>query len=467
MSHLSDIYVELYKRKQWDKIPIVKLGAHSYGYLTDKQLHALELLTDPTTTHIGYGGSARSGKSILEAYWQTLQCLAYPGVRYGLGREELKRLMTKTINTYYALWNLWGFTEEDYKFEAKYSVFVFANGSEIPLIETAYQPRDRDFLRYGGLELTACAVDESNESKRKAIDTLFSRTGWAKNEEYQIPRKMFETFNPDKSHVYSRYYLPYRDGKETDKKKFVPALPSDNPHPAVAQWIEDVVSTGDKVLVERLVMGNFDYEDDPSILCDWDAISDIFTNDHVLPTTENYISADLAMQGRDRFVAGSWQGLVCTVDIDKAKATGKEIEQDLKLLKVEREVPNSHIVADSDGLGAYLDSYIDHIKTFHGGSRAAHSEEFFNMKSECCFKLAELINNRQIKVICSKEQEDLIKEELGSCLKRQRLDNDMMKKAIISKDLMKEKLGRSPDYLDMLMMRMQFEVQVSKAQIIS
>jgi hypothetical protein len=58
-----------------------------------------------------------------------------------------------------------------------------------------------------------------------------------------------------------------------------------------------------------------------------------------------------------------------------------------------------------------------------------------------------------MRVICTKEQEEKIKEELG-VLKAVDIDNDTSKKNIISKDLMKQLLGRSPDYLDMLIMGM-------------
>ena len=119
-----------------------------------------------------------------------------------------------------------------------------------------------------------------------------------------------------------------------------------------------------------------------------------------------------------------------------------------------------------DGIGAYLESYIDHIKSFHGGTRA-NDPEYANLKSECGFKLAELINNRNIWIRCSKDQEERIKEEISVCLKRDKVDADEYRKRLIPKSIMKEKLGRSPDYLDYMIQRMYFEVQVSRAQIIS
>ena len=165
------------------------------------------------------------------------------------------------------------------------------------------------------------------------------------------------------------------------------------------------------------------------------------------------------MKGRDKFVGGYWNGLICSVAIDMDKSTAKEIELKLKDLKIVNNVGNSNIVADADGLGSYLESYIRNIKTFHGGSQAWDKYKFGILKDECAYKLAELINKREIKIICSRQQEEFIKEEISICLKSDNLDLD--KKKIIKKDKMKELLGRSPDYLDMLIMRMIFELKKS------
>lgn len=455
--HELEIYVELYRRKEFKHVPIgIDPVTKDYYYLTEKQLKAMEYLTDDATSFVGYGGSARSGKSLLESFYTVMNCLAYPGTIWCIGRKELKTLKKTVGRTLFTLLDFYSIREGDYKYNQEDYVIYFKNKSEIIFIDTIYQPSDELFTRFGGLELTGCSVDESNESVYEAISVLFSRCGWKHNEKYGLKKKMLETFNPDKNHVYTRYYVPWRDGQEVENRKFIPALPSDNPHPAVKEWIADMIKEGDKILIERLVNGNFDYDDDPSALCEWDAICDLFTNSHVKPGIPKRISADLAMQGRDKFVAGLWEDLVVTVKIEKGKATGKEIEDDLKKLKNKEGVANSNIVADSDGLGSYLESYIRNIKTFHGGSKATHPLEFGNLKDECAFKLAELINNRKIYVICSQKQEDMIKKEISICLKRDNVDTD--RKKIIKKDTMKERLGHSPDFLDFLIMGMVFQV---------
>jgi len=465
-SHEFEIYIELYKRKQYAHIPIGIYPDGNYFYMTSKQILTLELLNDENTTDIGYGGSARSGKSIIECTAIIFDCFSYPDIAWGLARKELSTLKRTVLLTLFKQFEFYSVVDAKqnkcakftYNYNQELNKISFNNKSDVFLIDTAYKPSDPLNTRFGGFELTRSAIDESNETELSVVYKLFERTGWRNNDKYNLKRKQFECFNPAKNHVYNRYYIPFKEGNESDHKRFIQALPADNPHPSVKEWIDDLVKTGDQITIQRQILGNFDYDDDPSALCGWDAICDIFTNDHVIGG-QKYISADLAMQGRDKFIAGYWEGNRCTVAIDKGKSTGKSIELDLKELKDSKGVGNSNIVADSDGLGAYLESYINNIKTFHGNATPKNKKEFNNLKSECAFKLAELINNREIKIICSQFQQEEIKKEISACLKRDNLDNDEQKKKLISKDKMKESLGHSPDYLDMLLMKMIFEVK--------
>ena len=268
--------------------------------------------------------------------------------------------------------------------------------------------------------------------------------------------KILITCNPKKNWLYDLFYKPWKENTLKDGYAFVQALVQDNPF-ATEDYINTLRNTNDKVTKERLYFGNWEYDDDPAVLCGYDAICDLFTNEHVKPVGESSGSADLAMKGRDRFVAGHWKGNVCSIKIDQSYSEGRTIEADLKRMMIECSIPRSMLVADSDGLGAYLESYLNGIKEFHGGNRPVNPE-FDNLKSECAFKLAEMINNRQIRVVCSDAQRERIKKEL-SVLKQDHIDADTRKKGIISKEKMKEILGHSPDYLDMLIMAMVFRIK--------
>ena len=406
-----------------------------------------------------------SGKSIIECTAIIFDCLSYPDIAWGLARKELTTLKRTVLLTLFNQLAFYGFTDKDYTYNQQLNKISFKNKSDIFLIDSMYKPSDPLNTRFGGFELTRCAIDESNETDVSVVNKLFERTGWRNNEKYGLKRKLFECFNPAKNHVYTRFYIPFRDKTEQSHSIFIPALPTDNPNPAVQEWVEDLIKIGDEVTMQRQIYGNFDYDDDPSALCDYDSICDLFTNDHIQGGTRT-ISADLAMQGRDKFVAGYWNGMICHVAIDMSKSSATQIESKLKELKIVNSVGNSNIVADSDGLGAYLESYIRNIKTFHGGSTKMpkkFKKEYGNLKDACGFKLAEMINTNKIKIICSAAQEEIIKRELSICLKRDNVDLD--KKKLIKKDQMKKLLGNSPDYLDMLLMNMIFLIKKKRKSI--
>lgn len=271
------------------------------------------------------------------------------------------------------------------------------------------------------------------------------------NKWHTIPKALY-TCNPKRNWIYSDFVKPHKTGALPPHRKFIKALPVDNPY--VDQAYIDNLLKADKITVQRLYYGNFEYDDDPATLCDFDAINDLFTNDFITPVGANYCSADIAGKGHDRFVATHWTGNYCRIAIDKPYSPGKEVETDLKKLMIDKKIPRSLVVVDADGIGSFLESYLEGIKEFHGGARP-HDSRYENLRSECYFKLAEMINNRKIKIECTAEQRERIMDELGA-LKQLDIDNDTRRKAVIPKEAMKVILGHSPDYMDALMMAMFF-----------
>ena len=90
---------------------------------------------------------------------------------------------------------------------------------------------------------------------------------------------------------------------------------------------------------------------------------------------------------------------------------GKDIETAIQRIATENNVPRSHIVADADGLGFFLESYMRGIKEFRGGSKAIH-DTYASLKAECAYRLAEKINKRQIRIDCPPEYAERIRTEL-------------------------------------------------------
>jgi hypothetical protein len=235
-----------------------------------KQYAAYQHLTDDTTEFIGYGGSAFSGKSYLLCYWLTIMCIAYPDTGWGMGRRELTNLKKTTLITLFKVFKECDLESgRDYTYNQQLNIITFSNLSQIFLIDTAYKPSDPLYARFGGFELTGCAIDESAETAYSAIEILYTRCGRRRNHEYGIRRKMLETFNPDKGHVYKRYYKPQKENAPKPRHIFITALPSDNPSPEVPDYVAGILATASKATIQRLIHGNFEYDDVKGALWNW------------------------------------------------------------------------------------------------------------------------------------------------------------------------------------------------------
>lgn len=422
----------------------------------EKQKEVAKLWLDDEVTDILYGGSKGSGKSYLGANLTFGDAFTYPETFYFIARKQLIDLRKYTIPTIYEVFSNWGITDKHFTYKGNDNYFLLHNNSRVYLLDARYMPTDPMYQRFGSMQMTRGWIEEAGEFSLEAKTNLQASIGRWKNDIYNLKPKLLQTCNPAKNYLFTEYYKKHKDGNIENWKRFVQALPTDNKKlpDGYLQNLERILSHNQK---QRLLYGNWEFDDDPDLLVDYDAVCDVFTNDHVEPTGRKAISADLAMKGRDRFVAGSWNGMVCKVAIDKMFSPAREIELDLKKLMKTDGVGRSQTVADSDGLGAYLESYINGIKEFHAGAIATEKDLYANLKSECAYKLAEKIINRELKIICTKEQKERIKLEL-MVLKSENVDSDL-KKRIISKEKMKAILGHSPDYLDMLIMGMYFEVR--------
>lgn len=424
-----------------------------------KQGIALDHLFDDKTLFIGYGGSAFSGKSYLLCYWLTIMCIRYPETYWALGRKELVTLKKTTLLTLFKVFKECNIMPDvDYNYNQQSNAICFKNGSIIFLIDMAYKPSDPLYTRFGGLELTGSAIDESAENDYKAIEILFTRLGRKNNHKYGICKKVLETFNPAKNHVYTRYYKPYKEGIQIDEVKFIPALPQDNPSPEVHDYVQGIIKTADKVTIERLIYGNFEYDDDPTVLIQYESIINCFSNTFV-ESGNKYITADIARYGRDKTVIGVWDGwrLIKIATIDKSGLD--YVADEIRKLANQHQVPLLNIIVDEDGVGGGVKDFLKCKGFVNNSSPLAQGNQvanFTNLKSQCYFGLADKINKNEVYFAFDGTHKEKTIEEL-QYVKQAKFDSDG-KKAVLRKEDVKEILGRSPDYSDMIMMRYYFEL---------
>lgn len=436
---------------------------------TIKQHKAFELLRDEITRFILFGGGAEGGKSWLGAEWLLTNCYMYPGTKWFIGRNELKRLMASSYATFRKVCKFHDIPEDDWKLNGQYNFIEFANGSRIDLLDLAYKPSDPMFQRFGSTEYTGGWIEEAGEVNFLAFDVLKVRIGRWHNEEYGLdPAKILLTCNPEQNWLYRVFYKPWKRGTLKDGYAFVQSLYKDN-HFTAKEAESRLDEITDPVLRMRLKLGLWEYSSADNSLVDYDSIVDLFTNTPV-EVNDKYLTADIARHGSDKIVIGLWKGYDLYKIITRQKqgidVTATDIQE---ILKTER-IPYSHAIADEDGVGGGVVDILRGIKGFVGNATAMKTKKeekegkpkqnYGNLRSQCGFMLAEKIVNHEI-AITDKSLEELetekIIEDLQQLKKRETAIEAPLR--LIPKEEIKEVLGRSPDYGDMMMMRMYFDLQ--------
>jgi tetratricopeptide (TPR) repeat protein len=421
-------------------------------HLSQKQTIAIELIEDNKTKEIIYGGGAGSGKTALGVYSILKNALKYDGSRWLIGRAVLKTLKETTLNSFYDVARMQGLKAGvHYQYNAQSNIITFQNGSTILLKDLFQYPSDPHFDELGSLEITGAFVDECNQITEKAWNIVKSRIRY-KIDEFGLIPKMLGTCNPAKGWVYNNFYKLHKEGKLQEDKAFIQALAIDNPF--ISPHYIDSLKTLDNQSRERLLYGNWEYDDNDNALIAYDKIIDMYNNEHV-PSGKGYISADIARFGNDKTLIMVWSGFR-VIEIHKLshKATN-EVASYIKHLAKKHSIPYSQIICDEDGVGGGVVDY--GFKGFVNNSKAL-TGNYINLKSECYYKLAELINQAGVWVMT---EDVTIKKELTEELEwvqRHNADKDG-KLAVLPKDKVKEHLGRSPDISDALMMRMWFELK--------
>lgn len=424
-----------------------------------KQYKAWTYLNDNVTTELFFGGAAGGGKSYLGCAWIIIKCQEYPGSRWVMGRAILKNLKASTLLTLFQICKDWGFQKDvDYNYNLFESKITWTNGSEIYLKDLFTYPSDPEFDSLGSTEYTGAFIDEASQISSKAKNIVMSRIRY-KLEEFKTIPKLFIASNPSKNFLYLEFYKPSKNKTLPHYRKFLPALVTDNPY--ISPHYRENLKKLDKVSKQRLLYGNFEYDDDPSKLMEFDKITDIFTNTFVKKEGSKYMSVDPARFGQDKTVIMIWHGYYVIKVFSYDRTSTEFVEKEIIRLSEEFEVPRSNVVVDEDGVGGGIVDHLHSIKGFVNNStpmsQGADKNNYQNLKTQCYFKLATLVNEGRIAADFENDtHKELLIEDLEQ-VKRKDIDKDGKVK-LVEKEVIKENIGRSPDFSDCMMMRMYFEL---------
>lgn len=210
-------------------------------------------------------------------------------------------------------------------------------------------------------------------------------------------------------------------------------------------------------------------EDEDSLI-EYGAIDDLFTNIPLKVKEQKYITADIALDGSDKFVIYVWEDFDMIDNKIIHKSDGELVEKTIKDLAIKYRVPNRNITYDADGVGGFLKGYLKGAIPFHNGSTSipikGEKQDYANLKSQCSFLCARRINRNEYSISCDFDMSnklDLIAEMEQVKNESHGTDNKLR---VQSKKQTKQILGRSPDLWDAFMMREIFEIMPKANKII-
>lgn len=245
-----------------------------------------------------------------------------------------------------------------------------------------------------------------------------------------------------------------------------PSLPKEELEKAKAEM--DATTYRQEILAE--------YVENEGALFKYAALLDMFSNSVI--KDHKYLTIDIADDGSDKTVFAFWHGLELYRIDQYAQLQTDGIINQIRESAAQETVPYSHIAVDAIGVGAGVASSpllagIVGFKSSYGAMRtdadpvklpnvhylkhAPLTTEYKNLRSQCVFTLANLVNDHKVAVkIDDQRIRSAIIEELATYQDASTGDGKRM--ATMKEDV-KEIIGRSPDITDTLIMRMYFQLK--------
>lgn len=495
------------KKEKRNKIVLNNKQMAAYHYLTNTNYNKI--------TSVGFGGSVGSGKSFVASLWLTDMCLDKdnPGLRYAACAYDIEKSKDTILHTLRTVFGLKGLVEDVHW---KY----YKNDKEIVFLETQssihlfglptkkYDPTN-EWLR--GYEFTGAWIDESDTISYNVIKTFYTRIGrvnnkvkipaedmtdkereenpyWKEDDGYYkvlVPIKIFETFNPNQGHTFERFYMPYKRNEE-GTTRFVRTYMKDaySERDPYYQSLKNMPEGPEK---DRMFYGSFEYNASENALFNYNDIEKMWQTTNPSRSLIPVMSAvvDVAGIGKaknDKTTISVWEDLHCTYTREvKNVATTEGLIFEIKKTLAMYNVPIQNLVIDANGIGAMIatsaelkgcKSFMAHgsvvkenigsTNTFKRGTNVMEETKqgrFHRLKDQCTYLLSEYISNGDISINATPSVREEIKREL---IIYEGAESSSGVMRVTSKDKIRDLLGRSPDFSDLLVMRMYLELIKTK-----
>lgn len=298
----------------------------------------------------------------------------------------------------------------------------------------------RYFIKSGSEYIWGNSYDEVKEKSWHFLEKIVEKSGL-------LPENFIKS-------------LTFISGSVYDNKKLLEKDPS---------YIANLLSQDDDIKAQ-LFDGNWKHVPNDLDIYEYEAFRDIFYS-NIEIKGEKGITADIALEGSNKFIIGYWEGKhLADIDImDKSK--GNVVIDRINAMAKRYGVSNRNIVFDADGVGGFVDGFIVGASGFNGGASVIDTkdqtsgktikENYFNLKTQCFYRSGKAVSNNEYSVsekVRTTMYDDkitvydqMMKER--KVIKKDKIDTDG-KRRILPKEQMKVLLGgNSPDIMDMFMMR--------------
>lgn len=219
-----------------------------------------------------------------------------------------------------------------------------------------------------------------------------------------------------------------------------------------------------------------EYLENAGSLFKFSALTDVFSNT-VTKEDKKYLIVDIAEDGSDKTIFSFWEGLEEYRRERFERLNTESVISKIREYAADQRIPYSHIAVDAIGIGAGVasSSLLDGIIGFKSSyapiktdmdivrlpnvsylnNAKALVSDYKNLRSQCVFTLADLVNNHKIASRVSGDAKERIIEELSTY---QDVSSGDGKRMATQKEDIKEILGHSPDDSDTWIMRMYFVI---------
>jgi hypothetical protein len=220
-----------------------------------------------------------------------------------------------------------------------------------------------------------------------------------------------------------------------------------------------------------------EHVEDQGALFAYSALVDVFSNT-IVKDGSRYLIVDIADDGTDKTIFSFWDGLEEYRREEFERLNTENIVMKIREFASAEQIPYSNIAVDAIGVGAGVasSSLLDGIIGFKSSYQAIKTDldivklpnvsyvsnplkpltsDYKNLRSQCVFTLADLVNNHKIASKVSGRQKETIIEELSAYQDASVGDGKRM--ATMKEDV-RGIIGRSPDHSDTWVMRMYFVI---------